>query len=213
MLGPPRFYARRRSHYPTGPYRSVVNLKMITIQRIIWQRHDPNNRSFERTAAVRDLPPGLSPWTEQTKLEWRPRLDRARRTVPSYAIPTGLYALLLIPLVRRRQRWVALGVLALCFALHYASRNTWSIADLLFPSSYAYLDDYIYIDDVDLTPANDKPSTTIAAYDRWSFEGNRQRIIAFADGHVEELRDEEAKPLFEGQGLEYPARAEAGTNE
>ena len=187
--------------------RNVTYLKMITIQRIIWQHDDPENRDFDRKAAVRDLPALPSPYTEQTKIVWGGRLAEAIRVGGNCAIPTAVYAVLMIPLVSRRRRWAALGVLALCLTLFYASLSAAGIVGFLFPAGHAYLDDYVYINGVDMTSANSKRGTTIAAYDLRSFKGDQQRIIGFADGHAETLGDDRAKPLFEAQGLEYPKRA------
>ena len=212
----PELNARTRGH-SRGPV--ISHLRMITIQRILWQRDDPKNRNYDRQAAVRDLPALLSPHTEQTKIKCRKYLSRAKAVAPYYLIPTAIYALLLIPLVQRRWRWIALGLLVTCVVLVPASRNGFEIADALLPEGFslkpthAYLDDYVHIDDVDMVTSKGKPSRIIAAYVLQSFEGDQLRIIAFSDSHVEQLQDDEAMPLFEAQGLEYPASTKSGAGE
>ena len=192
--------------------------QMIIIQRMLWQQQDPTIRDFDRVAAVRDLPPRVSAHTLRARMERRQRLAWIKRNVAIYAVPTAVCAPLLIPLVRRRLRWLALGVSALCCALIPASCMISEISDALLPEgpaptpSHAYLDDYVHIVGIEFTSMEDNTNTTIAAYDIRSFEGDGLRIVAFANGHVRSLGDDEARPLFEAQGLEYPTvtRRKAG---
>jgi prepilin-type processing-associated H-X9-DG protein len=185
---------------------------MIMVQWRIWQQDDPDKRDFDRQAATRDLLALWSPWTEQSKFQRRVHVGRAVEEIGGFAVLTAVYALLVIPLVRRR-RWLVIGGLAVCLTLVYASFNAGEIAYALCPNSHAYLDDYVYVNDIDLAPRNGEPSTTIAAYDWRSFKGAQQRIVAFADGHVEEFSDDQAKPLFEANGLEYPVQVDADAGE
>lgn len=208
VLGPPRIHARVHHAYNVGSHRSRLNLTMVMVQWMNWQQDDPDKRNFDRQAATRDLLARWSPWTEQSKFQRRVRVGRAIEGIGDFAVLTAVYALLVIPLARRRRRWLVIGGLAVCITLFYASFNAGEIAYALWPNSHAYLDDYVYINDIDLAPWNGEPSTTIAAYDWRSFEGDQRRIIAFADGHVEELGDDCARPLFEANGLEYPAQAD-----
>lgn len=205
VLGPPRFHSGVRPAYNTGSSRSRLNLTMIMAQWIIWQQDDPDKRNFDRRAATRDLLPLWSPWTEQSKFQRRVHVGRAAEGIGGFAVLTAVYTLLVIPLVRGHRRWLMIGSFAVCITLSYASFNAAQIAYALWPNSHAYLDDYVYMNDVDLAPRSGEPSTTIAAYDWRSFEGDEGCIVAFADGHVEQLSDDRAKRLFEANGLEYPA--------
>lgn len=213
----PELSARR--HHGHGRGSVVGHLRTIIIQRMIWQRYDPKRRNYDRQAAVRVLPLSFSAYTEQTKIKCRKYLSRAKAVAPYYLVPTAIYALLLIPLVQRRWRWIALGLLVTCVVLVPASRNVFKIADALLPEglslkpTHAYLDDYVHIYNVDIVRGNIKPSRTIAAYALPSFEGDQLRIIAFSDSHVEQLQDDEAMPLFEAQGLEYPVSTKSGAGE
>lgn len=200
----PAFHSRGAPHYFHAGIQSLVNIKSITMQRIIWQHSKPAILNFDRQVAVRELPSAFSPWTEATKLKWRRRLSRLLGAAPKYTVPTMIYALLILPLVRRWRRYVAVAVFSLCLVLHYASLNRNATLEFLMPGGYAYLDDYVYISDVDFTSANSRRHTTIAAYDLRSFEGRQGGMVAFADGHVETLEDDRARALFESQGLKYP---------
>ncbi len=217
ILGPPRFY-RVRDGIGRAP-ASVRQLHMITTQRRIWQLDDPAIVDFDRAAAVRDLPTALSAHSEQARIDRRKRLNAVRRWVLRCAVPTAVLALLLIPLVRGRKRWVALGVLALCGVLIPASIWASEIADALAPQdpsvkpSHAYLDDYVFIDGIVFTSYLDGSSTTISGYERRIFDGQGRRIVAFADGHVRPLAEDRARSLFEANGLEYPTEARADADD
>ncbi|GJM24224.1 MAG: hypothetical protein DHS20C16_06390 [Phycisphaerae bacterium] len=70
----------------------------------------------------------------------------------------------------------------------------------------AYVDDVTFVSGVDLSSANPKPETTIALYDGHRLTRKDQICIAFADGHVEIMTSDEARPLFEAQGVSFPER-------
>ncbi len=201
------------------PRRAAQELKMITFQRMYWQRQDPPIRDFDRAAAVRDLPPLVSAYAERARIARRKRLNLVKYGVPWYAIPTAVYALLLILLVRGRQRRLALGVLVLCVALVPASQKVFEISDALLPEdpplkpSHAYLDDYVHIDGIQFTSSDDDSNRTIAVYDIRSFEGDGLRLVGFANRHVMALRDDRARTLFEAQGLQYPVPTKPDADE
>ncbi len=186
---------------------------MITIQRMLWQQEDPSVRDFDREAAVRNLPPMPGAYVEQARIDRSRRMASSMRGLLSYGVPTALYLLLVVSLVRRRGRRVALSVLTLCSALVIALIWAFRNVDLLVPvdaprePSHAYLDDYVQIDGIQFTSPDDWHSTTIAGYDKRSFEGDGLRIVAFANTHVRSLGDNEARALFEANGLEYPVDA------
>ena len=212
LLDTPRSVGRRRPR--------LTHFRMIIIQRMIWQQQDPTIRDFDRVAAVRDLPPLLSAYTEQARTERRKRLSWIKRGVPTFAVPTAVFALLMIPLVRGRQCRLVFGVLALCGALAAVSYKAVEIADALVPEdasikpSHAYLDDYVHVDGIQFTSSDDVNNTTIAAYDIRSFEGDGLRIVAYANTHVHALHsDDRAKSLFKANGLKYPAVTKANAND
>jgi hypothetical protein len=156
----------------------------------------------------------LSAYTEEAAIERNRRLRWLTREVPTYAVPTAIYAFLLIPLVRRRKRSVAVSVLVLCLVLTPLSYGVFEIAVALLPEepppkpSYAYLDDYVQIDGIQFTSPDDVTNTTIAGYDIRSFQGDGRRIVAFANTHVRAMGDVRARALFEANGLEYPVKAD-----
>jgi prepilin-type processing-associated H-X9-DG protein len=185
----------------------VVKLKQITIQRIIWHHKDPAKGDFDRGAAVRDLPPGFSPWSESREHERYLLIRKAVDGAANYTVPLALYAMFMVLLLRGRYRWRAFGVLVISVVLILPSCDPYQTARFFSRPTYAYLDDYVYVDGVDLGSSDPARRTTIAAYDKRSFDGDQRRIIGFADGHVESLWDDQARPLFADNGLEYPAQA------
>ena len=191
---------------------------MIVIQWKIWQQQDPTIRNFDRVAAIRDFPPLLGAYVEQDRIDRRNRLLRVKGWNPRFVVPTAIYALLMIPLVRPRRRWIAMGVLVICAAIIPALYKSTEIADALFPEdtslkpSHAYLDDYVYIDGTQFVSSDDYSNRTIAVYDKKSFEGERLRIVGFASTHVVSLSDARARALFKAQGLKYPVGGETDSN-
>jgi hypothetical protein len=194
-------------------------LHMIVVQRMLWQQQNPPIRDFNRAVAVRDLPPQQSAHKKQARMQRAKRLSLVGHCVTFYAVSTSAFVLLLAPLVRHRRRRLAPGVFAVCCVLGLAAYNIHEISDVLWPQdaplgpSHAYLDDYVHIDGIQFTSVDDEGNTTIAAYDVRSFSGDGRRVVAFANTHVRSLADEEARALFEAQGLEYPAQEEAGGGE
>ena len=211
FIGPPRFYARR--NHGGMPRTTAQNLKMITIQRVVWQLEDPTIRNFDRAMALRDLHPMPSPYTEPWKNALRPRLKWVERAMPGYAAITAIYSFLMIPLLKRRRRWVAVGVSLLSIALIAASGQLVVLSKNLALGSYAYLDDYVFIDGIQFALGEGGDNTTVAGYDIRSFEGDQKRIVVFANAQVGAIPDERARSLFESQGLEYPTNAGPGASE
>jgi hypothetical protein len=133
--------------------------------------------------------------------------------MPGYAAITAIYAFLLIPLVRRRRRWVAAGVSLLGIALTAFSGQLVVLSKNLALGSYAYLDDYVFVDGIQFALGDSGDNTTIAGYDIRSFEGDQQRVVVFANAQVSTIPDELASSLFETQGLEYPTNTGSGASE
>ena len=98
----------------------------------------------------------------------------------------------------RRAATVPLGLLMLVGLISLAARQ---LGALFVPGTHAYLDDYVYLSNVDLL----HPTGKIAAYDLPSSQQGRWHVVAFDDGHVEILGYDQASPLFEQQGIPYPS--------
>ena len=78
------------------------------------------------------------------------------------------------------------------------------IPEALWPGSYAYLDDFVFVGDLrdeGPIPLNER----VVAYDLYSFEGNRRRYVVFGDTHDARLDPEEAARLFREQGIPLPS--------
>jgi len=184
---------------------STVNLKGVLTCWIIQQYDDPHRRAFDQKAAARHMRPSLSPWTEEPKARRRQCFHYVLTIAPYYLVPTIVYALLMIPLLGRVGRRIAVTAAVCSVLVLLLSAEQLRVADFLFPGSHAFISDYKYIPDVDLTSSAVGRGKTIAAYDSRSFTGTRRRTIGFVDGHVESLWDDRARPLFEAQGLVYPS--------
>ena len=76
----------------------------------------------------------------------------------------------------------------------------------LMPGSQAFLDDYVYLADVDLM-AGVQRGNTIAAYERKLWPVSGRRVVGFADGHVDRMWDEQLIELLKSQGHEMEANA------
>lgn len=79
----------------------------------------------------------------------------------------------MIPMLHKRRRRIASGVLVVCIILIPCSIGASKLASILLPEgplpakSHAYLDDYVYIDAVQFIPLADVyRSTTIVAYEK-----------------------------------------------
>ncbi len=218
LVGPDAF-----KHHREVDYRQpapAMYLKMITRQWGLWQKVDPTIRHFDKTMALRDLPRMLGTYVKLERAERRKRIWWAARVIPYPAVVTAIYALLIIPLLHKKRRRIALGVLMVCVVLIPGSIGASKLSAILLPEgplpakSHAYLDDYVYLDGVQFIPLADvNRSTTIVAYEKRIAGKNGTRYISFDDGHVERVRGDRARALFEAQGLEYPTNAKARTGE
>lgn len=183
---------------------ATVNLKIIITTWMIQQHGHPEQMAFDVDAAKEDMVPSLSPWTEGHAAGWRVLITQLLTVAPYFVVPTMAYLLVVAILVgRRARRGVFLLVGGLCFVV-CCSAYPREVGAWLCPGSHAFLDDYVYLPGVDLTPANSDRGQTIVAYDVHTFRTGGRRIIGFAGGHVASLSDERAKALFQAQGVPYP---------
>lgn len=191
--------------YLTYPSRlAVANLKSVMMTWIIQQHVHPQQTAFDIDAAKRDTRPSLSPWSEGRAAQRRAFVTYGLVWGPLFVVPTLAYLLAVTVLVgKRARRGVVVLIVALSFVLT-GSLSPHETAGRLYRGSYAFLNDSVRLPGIDLTRANPRRGRTIAAYDAQSFRGSGRRIIAFADGHVECLCDERARPLFQAQGVPYP---------
>jgi prepilin-type processing-associated H-X9-DG protein len=187
---------------------SRANLKVLMTEWMIQQHDHPEQRAFDIDAAMQDIRPSYSPWSERDAASRKLQLAYLLNCAPWFVVPTMVYLLLIAILLERRARR---GVFALVLALSlvlFGSLSPRETATRFFPGSLAYLNDFVFLQGVDLTRSNSQQTRTIAAYDLQSFRNRSVRIVAFADGHVEALWDDRAKPLFREQGLAYPGEDE-----
>ena len=78
-----------------------------------------------------------------------------------------------------------------------------------FPAkNYSYLDDYVYINNVQFTHPHGGQNKKIVAYEKRICKNNGTRSVGFDDGSVMRFHYEsQVRKLFESQGLEYPGDA------
>ncbi len=183
---------------------AAVNLKGIMTTWLIQKYEHPQQTGFDIDAAKQDMRPSFSPWSEGGAAHRRALLIYLLVHAPLFVVPTVAYLLVVAALVgRRTRRGVVVLVVALAFVL-LGSLYRHRTVGRLCPGSYLFLNDSVCLSGVDLTKANPQRGRTIAAYDAQSFRRSGRRGIAFADGHVEWLSDDRAKPLFQAQGVPYP---------
>jgi hypothetical protein len=101
-----------------------------------------------------------------------------------------------------RQRSTAASLFAIVLLLIcLPSLAPRQFSTFVVPGTHAFLDDYVYLQDVDLRNAKGR----IATYDWRGPPQGWPNVVAFDDGRVEILVDENhARPLFEHQGIPYP---------
>ena len=184
--------------YPRQPAASANNLKFIMAAWLAQQDESKAPQSaFDKEAAQSLLQPGLSLWTEYDAFERRRDIQHSLEDLGFLAFPLatilGTIALLWRGWVRRIAGVVA-ALLVLITASSGASRF---LVTLIVPGTHAYLDDYVFLDQVDLR----QPKGRMAAYDRNVLVEGGPRVIAFDDGRGEVIDVHNAQSLFERQGL------------
>ena len=207
-------YAVASSKLPSLPnsakmsgYASV-HLKGVMTTWFIQKNDHPQQTAFDIDAAKKDMQPSFSPWSESDAAHRKALITYLLIHAPLFIVPTMVYLLVVAALVGRRARWrVVVLVVALSFVL-FGSISPRLTAGRLCPGSHVFLNDIVYIPGIDLTRASPLRGRTIAAYDVQSFRRPGRRGIAFADGHVEWLWDDRAKPLFQAQGIPYPEQSD-----
>ncbi len=185
------------------------NLKQVLAAWRIQQAADPEQLAFDAGAAREILRPSLSQWSE-AQAEWeRASLTYALARGYVLVIPTLVYLLAVAALFGGRLRRGALILIVVPAALAVGSAYPDDVAAWIYPGTYAFLDDYVYMDGVVLTSANANRGRTIAAYDKPVFrqtEPFQWCVIGFADGHVLSypITADWPRSLFEAQGIPYP---------
>lgn len=202
------------SRLPSGQFSRATgghartNLMGIMTEWFIQKNDRPQETTFDIDAAKIAMQPGFSPWTESDASHRRALVTYLFIHAPFFVITSLVYLLLVATAVGRRARWgIVVLVAALSFVL-FGSLSPFQTADRLCPGSYAFLNDIVFLPDVDLGRTNAQRSRTIAAYDVQSFRRPGRRCIAFASGAVQWLRDDRARPLFQAQGLAYPEQSD-----
>ncbi|MBU0716861.1 MAG: hypothetical protein KJ749_01325 [Planctomycetes bacterium] len=193
------------SHWVHPTVVSTANLKNILTIWLVQQYKDPQQTEFDVDAARQLLRPSLSPWFEWRVTWWRESITRYLKLAPRFIVLTMLYLLVVMIFVGKRMRRGAIGLILALFVVLLCSIQPAETASWLCPESHALLDDYHYLPGIDITLSGEKAHKTIVAYDIQSFRRPGRRIIGLADGFVLSMWDDRARPLFEAQGLEYPA--------
>jgi hypothetical protein len=202
-----------RAHGPHGSSRREQQLSQILLTSIMTTWLDQQRASersstlaFDKQAASKTLWRGVSPWTDQALRQRRGQVQdflmAGQILAALFVLPLAVVALLWGGRVRR----VACVVLILFIFVAAPSLAARQISALFVPGTHAYLDDYVYLSNVDLL----HPTGKIAAYDLPSSQQGRWHVMAFDDGHVEILGYDRARPLFEQQGIPYPTPPETG---
>lgn len=197
------FIPSQPTHGPSPRILSYIHLKAVMTTWLIGRNDRPAWTAFDKQAARREMRGSLSGWTELDMARSRSRLAYRLRALSPAAFATAIVAGSIAILWRRRVRRISIALAILALLMLMPSYNADVVSRMLYPGTHAFLDDYVYVTDVDFDSPN--KGTIIAAYDWRTFKGQQRRIIGFADGHVEATDHEQARPLFEAQGIPYPS--------
>ena len=177
------------------------NLRGIMTTWIIQQNDPPRTQlRFDKDAARMDMEPSFSHWTEYPLFRRRRYVHALARISPLYLGPVAISTFIVGLLWGQQVRRIAWVSSALCILLSLTALVPQFVSEALVPGSYAFLDDYTYLDNIDLR----QHKGGIAAYAWRTFIGNGRRMIAFDDRHIESLEDDRARLLFREQGIPYP---------
>lgn len=203
-------YAVASSHLPSFP-RSVkigqyasMHLKCVMTTWFIQKNDRPQQKTFDVDDAKNDMSPSFSAWSETDAAHRKRWTTYLLVHAPMFVAPTVAYLLVVAALVGRPARREAVVLIVALSSVLFGSLSPSKTAGRLCPGSYAFLNDIVFLPDVDLGRTNPQRSRTIAAYDVQSFRRLGRRCIAFASGAVQWLPDDRARPLFQAQGIPYP---------
>ena len=203
------------SSYLPSPPRPVkmgdfasMHLKCVMTTWFIQKHEHPQQTAFDIIAGKDDIRPSFSAWSETDAAHRKRWTTYLLVHAPLFVVPTVAYLLVVAVLVGRGARRGALVlVVALSFVL-FGSLSPSRTADRLCPGSYAFLNDIVFLPDVDVMGGNTQRGRTIAAYDVQSFRRPGPPCIAFASGAAQWLRDDSARPLFQAQGVPFPEQSD-----
>lgn len=198
---PGRYILRNQKYF--HPSRiSSVNLKIILTTWLIQQHEHPEKQQFDIQSARKDMRPFFSARTETKqaarKFFWRYLLVNNI----DFTIPLLIYTFLLLILYKMTvYRFIVLVLLfvTVCLAEHYSSQ----ITNTLWPGSYKFLGDYVYLPELDWKSSKPNKGNTIAAFGREKLKTGGRRVVGYMDGHVNHLFDEQFIPLLQRQGYDF----------
>lgn len=187
---------------------STVNLKGILTTWIIQQNEDKFATPFDKSRAMRDMRGYYSTNSEYFAGRLKSLLGSWTRSgyVFLHLLPLAACLTAIAVFWKRwpRRTCVLLLIVVLLFVGDAVMSNF--VVRTLMPGSQAFLDDYVYLADVDLM-AGVQRGNTIAAYERKLWPVSGRRVVGFADGHVDRMWDEQLIELLKSQGHEMEANA------
>jgi hypothetical protein len=185
-----------------------VNLKQILVAWIIQQYEDGTAlSSFDQEKAKQDMRPAFSAASEYSAGRIKASLVEWARSgfVFVHLLPLGFFLTAIAVFWCGRVRRVSVAFLILVLLIVGDAALSNPLINVALPGGYAFLDDYVYLEDSDLLSSNPPKSNTIVAYERTP--SSWRRLVGFADGHVKGLVDKELLPMLAAQGLTLAADA------
>jgi len=187
----------------SGPSYGLLagsNLKSIALGWIVQRHHNPSLANFDHEQVKPFVGRALSPWMELTAIKlrytWSSRALSAARTLTPFLI----FTLLLTMLCRGRWRrmgkaalFSTLGFMCVCLVMGPATK-------VVFPTSHAYLEDYVYVKGLNWDIPTSEQGTTVIAYAKQPW--HKRRPVAFMDGHIAVLKADEFEALATDQGID-----------
>lgn len=188
---------------------SASHLKQILTTWMIHQYEGQPGTPFNREKAIRDLRGNYSAYEQYSKGRFRAAWELWRRSgwlfLHMLSLAVCLFAIVIYWQGTRRRLALAGSLMVLLVIGDGVMNNT--LLHTLFPGSHAFLDDYVYLNDVDLMSSRPERGNTIAAYERTPWPVTRRRLVGFADGHVVRMFEDKFIQLLKSQGHELDPSA------
>jgi hypothetical protein len=147
--------------------------------------------------------PALSEWSANSSIIWRRNWYRFAKACRDGVWVVCLYAFAMLLATRRRARKFFLSAFVALFLAGCAFFYRGSVAGFIWPGDLRYLNDYAYRTSMDWETDEDK-SNILIAYEKQPWEGER-RIVAYMNGKLGNLKEDEFRALAAEQGIDLPS--------
>lgn len=210
-------YFSNRPEGPKWPVETTFvgkNLRQICLQWLQLQKAGNNAETFIPSEFKQAISPGLSPGVEGKLINGRIAWNINAPLLRNYGTPMLIYLGCMLYLLRRRRNfWMIICVefIVIFTPLVITAWVPHTTANLLWPKSWNYIDDFVYLQNIDWTVKGRARRSTIIAYEKVADRGYRH--AGFLGGNISCVTDKEFANLLESQGHPLPANGAKTTNQ